>query len=166
MSITYQKQACGIEYDINEFIHGEFKRNFCHAMDEDAADKILAALNRPADGVGQPSRVEPSRVEIELALLAAVYGNSAYADTSADECVKIARDGAAEYLKSRLAAPRPPRTDKWREAFDVMESALRDVLNAQAAGELSYRTSSGCGYEAMLEVEKSLSLAAARKGEM
>jgi hypothetical protein len=56
--------------------------------------------------------------------------------------------------KRRLAGMIDAQVDHIIAERDRLASACEGVRDAQAAGELSYRTSSGRGYEAMLEIER------------
>jgi hypothetical protein len=58
--------------------------------------------------------------------------------------------------KTRLAGMIDAQVNRIIAERDRLSAACEGVRDAQAAGELSYRTSSGCGYEAMLGIERVL----------
>jgi hypothetical protein len=62
----------------------------------------------------------------------------------------------AEGLREELLTLTARDVDEIAERIDALVRAGREILKAQAAGDLTYIRSDGRGYEAMLELEAAL----------
>jgi hypothetical protein len=121
----------------------------CEAV-ERIVDRLIAIESAPASDVIAEAVQDPRIAEAACTRSATTVG-----DEIADDFDQNKRS-LTDAEKRRLAGMIDAKVDQIIAERDRLSAACEGVRDAQAAGELSYRSSDGCGYEAMLGIERVL----------